>query len=278
MGIVTLLLIIINSTVTYKGLRNHSFFESYSFEIDRIFINKEYTRMITSGFLHVSWIHLIVNMLSLYFFSDALEIQMGLFKFLLIYFGSLLGGNILSLIVHKNHGSYSAVGASGAVSGIIFAAIALFPGFGIRLFGIPFSVPAWLYGIAFVLFAIYGIRSPKDNIGHEAHLGGALTGLIIAIIMEPSSLVYNYLTILIILVPSVIFIYFIITKPAFLSIDNYFHKEKKNFYSIEHRYNAEKADVQRKVDMILEKIHRKGMESLSKKEKEILEEYSRKGR
>lgn len=278
MGIVTLLLIIINSVVTYKGLKNHGFFENYSFEIDKVFINKEYTRMITSGFLHVSWIHLIVNMLSLYFFSNALEVQMGLLKFLLIYFGSLLGGNIFSLIVHKNHGSYSAVGASGAVSGIIFAAIALFPGFGIRFFGIPFSVPAWLYGIAFVLYAIYGIRSPKDNIGHEAHLGGALTGLIIAIIMEPSSLVYNYLTILIILVPSIIFIYFIITKPEFLYIDNYFHKEQRNFYSIEHRYNAEKADVQRKVDRILEKIHRKGLESLSKKEKEILEEYSRRGR
>jgi hypothetical protein len=139
-------------------------------------------------------------------------------------------------------------------------------------------VPAWLYGIAFVLYTIYGIRSPKNNIGHEAHLGGALAGLIIAIIMEPSSLVYNYLTILIILVPSVIFIYFIISKPEFLSIDNYFHKEQQNFYSIEDRYNAEKADVQRKVDMILEKIHRKGMGSLSKKEKEILEEYSRRGR
>ena len=278
MGIITLLLIIINAVVTYKGLRDHGFFERYAFEVDKIFINKDYTRLITSGFLHVSWIHLIVNMLSLYFFSDALEMQMGLLKFLLIYFGSLLGGNIFSLIVHKNHGSYSAVGASGAVSGIIFGAIALFPGFGIRFFGIPFSVPAWLYGIAFVLYTIYGIRSARDNIGHEAHLGGALTGLIIAIIMEPSSLVYNYLTILIILVPSVIFIYFIITKPAFLSIDNYFHKEKKNFYSIEHRYNAVKADVQRKVDMILEKIHRKGLESLSKKEKEILEEYSRRGR
>ncbi len=278
MGIVTLLLIIINSIVTYKGLRDHRFFERYSFEVDKIFISKEYTRMITSGFLHVSWIHLIVNMLSLYFFSDALEMQMGLFRFLLIYFGSLLGGNIFSLIVHKNHGSYSAVGASGAVSGIIFAAIALFPGFGISFFGIPFSVPAWLYGIAFVLYTIYGIRSSRDNIGHEAHLGGALAGLIIAIIMEPSSLVYNYLTILIILIPSVIFIYFILTRPEFLHIDNHFRKAQQNFYSIEHKYNAEKADAQRKVDLILEKIHRKGLGSLSKKEQEILEEYSRRVR
>jgi membrane associated rhomboid family serine protease len=278
MGIATLLLIIITCFVTYKGLRNHRFFEQYSFEIDRIFINKEYTRMITSGFLHVSWIHLIVNMLSLYFFSDALEMQMGLLNFLLIYFGSLLGGNVFSLIVHKNHGSYSAVGASGAVSGIIFAAIALFPGFGISFFGIPFSVPAWLYGIAFVLFTIYGIRSSKNNIGHEAHLGGALAGLIIGIVMEPSSLVYNYPAILLILIPSVIFIYIILTKPGFLYVDNYFHKEQKNFYSIEHRYNAEKVDLQRKVDLILEKIHRKGLGSLSKKEKEILEEYSRRGR
>ena len=278
MGIVTLLLIIVNGITSYKGFKDQRFFDKYSFEVDKVLINKDYKRMITSGFIHVSWMHLIFNMLSLYFFSNALEIHLGLLKFLLIYFGSLLGGNLFSLVIHKNHGSYSSVGASGAVSGIIFSTIALFPGFGIGFFGIPFSIPAWLYGIAFILFSIYGIRSKKDNIGHEAHLGGALAGLLIAILMEPSSLRHNYVTILLIVLPSIVFIYFILKKPEFLYIDNYFRKEQRNFYSIEHKYNAEKADVQRKVDMILEKIHRKGLESLSKKEKEILEEYSRRGR
>ncbi|MBX2924576.1 MAG: rhomboid family intramembrane serine protease [Chitinophagaceae bacterium] len=274
MEIVTWMLIAANIIVSYTGFKDPAFFARYSFEVDKILIYKDYKRIITSGFLHVSWMHLIFNMLSLYFFSGGLESYLGVFKFLVIYFGSLVCGNLFSLFVHKKHDSYSSVGASGAVCGIIFAAIALFPGLNIGLFFIP--IPAWIYGIVFVLYSIYAIRSRKENIGHEAHLGGALAGLIIAILMEPSALLTNYITILLIFVPSAAFIYIILTKPQMLYIDNYFHRTNRNFYSIDHSYNAQKMDVQKRVDKILEKIHQKGMKSLTQREREILDEYSKK--
>src|SRR5215216_4521890 len=194
-GIIALLLIIANVIFSYKGFTNQSFFDGYKFEVDRILINKDYKRLITSGFLHVSWLHLIFNMLSLFVFSGLIEFYLGEMKFLVIYFVSLIGADLFSLFVHRNHGDYSSVGASGAISGIVFASIALFPGMSIGLFII--SMPAWLYGIVYIAFSIYGIRSNKNNIGHEAHLGGAIIGMLVVLIMEPAAFLENYLTILV---------------------------------------------------------------------------------
>lgn len=273
-GIIGIILIISNLAFSYKGFKNQQFFDGYKFEVDRILINKDYKRLITSGFLHVNWTHLLFNMFSLFAFSSGLESLLGGAKFLLIYIVSLLGGDLLCLFIHKNHGDYSAVGASGAISGIIFASIALFPGLGIGLFGFPISIPAWLYGILYVLFSIYGIKSKKDNIGHEAHLGGALVGMVVAILIQPTALVENYLPISIIFVPTLAFIYFIFTRPQVLLIDNYFYKAKQDFYSIDHEYNSTKAQHQAQVDNILDKINKRGLSSLTAKEKEILKKFS----
>src|ERR1700733_117768 len=140
-GIIGIIILIANIAFSYKGFTSKRFFESYKFEVDKILINKDYKRLVTSGFLHVSWMHLIFNMLSLFLFSRMLESFIGGFQFLLIYMISLVGGNLLALLVHKNHGDYSSVGASGAVCGIIFASIALFPGFSIGFFILPISIP-----------------------------------------------------------------------------------------------------------------------------------------
>lgn len=277
-GIVGLSLIIANVAISYKGFKNQLFFESYLFRVDRILLNKDYKRFITSGFLHVGWTHLIFNMISLFAFSGLIEIYLGGVKFLIIYFVSLVGGNLFSLLVHRNHGDYISVGASGAICGVIFASIALFPGMGIGFFGLPFSIPGWLYGILFVLYTIYGIKSKKENIGHEAHLGGALVGMLVALCMEPFAFVENYLTILTIALPTIIFIYIIITRPQVLLIDNLYFRDHSDFYSIDHKYNADRNKKQKEVDRILDKINQKGIGSLSKKEREKLNEYSRSSR
>jgi membrane associated rhomboid family serine protease len=273
-GIIGLILIIANIAFSYKGFINDAFFDGYKFEIDRILINKDYKRLITSGFLHVGWVHLIFNMLSLYAFSELIESSLGGLKFSIIYFTSLVGGNLLSLLVHRNHGDYNSVGASGAVCGIIFASIALFPGMGIGFFGIPYSIPSWLYGALYVLYSIYGIKSQKDNIGHEAHLGGALIGMTVALIMVPAALAENYCTILIIAIPTIAFIYLIATRPHILLVDNFYFKKQKKYYSIDHKYNEEKNNTQKEIDKILDKISDKGMDSLSTKDKEKLKQYS----
>jgi membrane associated rhomboid family serine protease len=269
-----LLLILLNFFVSYRGFINTLLFDNYKFEVDKIFINKDYKRLVTSGFFHVSWPHLIFNMISLYAFAGLLEAQLGGLYFAIIYFASLIGGNLVALLVHKHHGDYSAVGASGAVCGLIFASVALFPGFGIGFWGLP-SVPGWLYGILFVIFSIYGIRSKKDNIGHEAHLGGALVGMLVSILMYPSALMENYLPILVILVPTIVFIYLIITKPQVLYVDNFFFKTHRTYYNIDEKYNVQKLNKQKELDRLLDKISKKGMNSLTAKEKQQLEEYSK---
>src|SRR5215213_4663240 len=103
-GIVGIILIIANVVFSYKGFTNQLFFESYMFEVDKILIKKDYKRIFSSGFLHVSWTHLIFNMISLLAFSGLIESALGGFKFLLIYFVSLAGGNLFSLLIHRNHG------------------------------------------------------------------------------------------------------------------------------------------------------------------------------
>ena len=276
MGTISLSIIIFTVVFSYQGLRHHSIMHRFAFRVDAVLQRHQYKRLVTSGFLHVSWTHLLLNMISLYAFSGILETYLGVLPFLFIYFTSLAGGNLFALLVHRNNGSYSAVGASGAVSGIIFASIALFPNMGIGFFGLPFSIPSWFYGMAFVLYSIYGIRSQRDNIGHEAHLGGALMGMMTALLLHPQAFSENYLIILAISVPTLVFIYAIITRPHFLLVDNYFFKKRQTqYYSIDHRYNAEKRNRQQEVDAILEKIHKKGMKSLTARERELLSQYSK---
>ncbi len=274
-GIASLLIIIINIVFSYNGFLKKSFFEKYKFNVYEILENKEYIRLISSGFLHVSWTHLLFNIVSLYSFSQIIETSLGSINFLLIYFGSLIGGDLLSLYIHRYHSDYSSVGASGAICGIIFACIALFPEIGIGPMFLPIHIPGWIYGLVYVLFSIYGIRSKDDNIGHEAHLGGALIGLIISIIIEPSSLSENYWIILLITIPCIVFIYLILTKPHILLVDNLFFKKQDNYYNIDHKYNAEKIASQKEIDTILEKINKKGINSLNKTEQAKLDKFSK---
>ncbi|TGD57905.1 rhomboid family protein [Flavobacterium humi] len=270
------IIIIANGLISYKGFKERSFLEKYKFEVDSILVRKEYFRLVSSGFLHVDWMHLLLNMVTFYSFAELLSVTIGVFPFLLVYFGSLIGGNLFSLFIHKAYGDYSAVGASGAVCGVIFATIAMVPGIETSLFILPIYVPGWLFGLLFVGITLYGIKSKRDNIGHEAHLGGAFLGMIIAIILNPGVISVNYIPILVVTIPTLLFIILIINKPHLLLIESdIFFKTKKKYYSIEHRYNEQKVNQQKEIDEILEKIGKKGINSLTAKEKEKLEEFSK---
>ena len=272
-GILGFLLIIINVLVSYKGMKNRAFFDGYKFEVDPVLKGRDYKRLVTSGFLHVSWMHLIFNMIALFMFSPALEFVFGAVGYLVIYFGSLVCGKLLALLIHRNHGDYSSAGASGAIAGLMFAFIAVDPYSSLGLFFIP--LPAWIWGILYMIFSMYAIRSRRDNIGHESHLGGAITGMLLAMAMRPQVLVQNYLVILLIAVPAIVFIVVIIRKPYMFLIDNQFFKTHQHFYSIDHKYNAERARKQQEIDRLLDKISKRGMGSLSRQEKEMLEAYSK---
>jgi membrane associated rhomboid family serine protease len=264
--VISFLLIILTALVSYRGFKDHFFFEKYEFGVDKVKLYRDYKRLITSGFLHVNWMHLIFNMLGLFFFAGSLP----WLTLLLIYFASMVGGNLLSLIVYKNQGDYSSVGASGAVNGIIFATIALDPNIRVMF------MPGWLFGLVYIGLTIWGVRSKRDNIGHEAHLGGAIIGMLLAVAMYPAALRENYITILIIAIPTLVFIYLIITRPHILLVDNLFFKTHTDHYSIDHRYNESKYSQQQEIDRILDKISKRGINSLSQKEKKMLKDYSKK--
>ena len=273
-GIISLFIIVATCLVSYKGFKDHPLYDQYAFRVDNILLYKDYKRIVTAGFLHVNWMHLIFNMLAFYFFSTGLESSIGGLNFLIIYFAGLIGGNLLTLLLHKDDGGYSSVGASGAIAGVIFTTIALVPGMKIGLLFLPISIPAWLFGLLYTLYSIYGIRSNKDNIGHDTHLGGALVGMAVGLIMYPSALLTNYVTILIISLPAIIFIILIIKKPSVLLIDNLFYTRNKRL-NVEDRYNLKKRAKEQEIDDILEKIHTKGMSSLTRKERMMLKEFSK---
>lgn len=138
---------------------------------------------------------------------------------------------------------------------------------------LPLSLPAWAFGLGYVLFTIFGVKANWGNTNHASHLGGALIGILLAVGFYPQIAAENYLPVLCISLPAVAFILYILYKPESLLIDSF--SKKKDHYSIDHIYNYQRAKQQSNIDSILEKIHRKGIKSLTRKEKEILETYSK---
>lgn len=210
---IPLLIIILTAISSYIGFNNRDFFDRYKFNIGAILGKpKQWDRLITSASLHGDYMHLIFNMMTLYFFSDIVLSVFGLWKYLAIYFLSIVGGGLLSLWVHRKDYYYSAIGASGGVVGILFASIALNPHIGIYMFFIPIPIPGWIFGIAYLAFSVYGMQKQTGNIGHDAHLGGAAVGLLMAISFAPLLLQMNALYIGIMIVPLIVLAYFVWRK------------------------------------------------------------------
>lgn len=205
MDIYLLVIIGINALVSFKGFNDPEFFRRYEFHIGSI-KGGEQLRMLTSGFLHVDATHLIFNMLTLYFFAPVVSQSLGDMYLLYIYFGSLIGGNLLTLYLHKDDYYYRAVGASGAVTGIIYSSILLYPEMTLGLFFV-IPVPGYLFGIGYLLYSIYGMRAKNDNIGHTAHFGGAIAGYLITLAKEPSMLVTNTKMVVLLTIPIIILFY-----------------------------------------------------------------------
>lgn len=274
MDLFTIILIAANVLISYKGFNDPAFFERNLFEVGKVLRRKEYGRLFMSGFLHVDWTHLLFNMFSFYSFSISLERYLGSVEVAVIYFASLFGGDLLAMFIHRNHPNYRAVGASGAVSGIIFAAIAIFPGIQVSIFLIPIGIPGWLFGACYVLYSMYGIRSSTGNIGHEAHLGGALVGLLTAILLVPAVLTENTLPVVLIGLLGLVFLLIMIMRPAILKSGGAMARRNQDNLTQDDRYNTRKDEEQRVIDAILDKVRRDGMESLTPQEKRILDSLS----
>ena len=201
--IATIALIAANVLVSIKGFNDLSFFERYKFGIGPIKAGQK-DRMVTSGFLHVDFTHLLFNMITLYFFADRVINWFGPGKFLVIYFVSLIARSLLALFFHKDEPHYSAVGASGAVTGILYAAILLEPSMELYLMFIPIPIPAYVLGIGYLLYSIYGMKNRLGNIGHTAHFGGAIGGFAMTLLFAPDLLFTETLMVVLLAIPIVI--------------------------------------------------------------------------
>ena len=205
MSTALLLLIAFNVLMSYKGFSNIGFFERYKFSISAL-NQKQYFRLVSSGFLHVDSAHLVFNMFALYMFGDYVIQNTGVYLFVLIYMFSLLAGNIFTYINHKKEPSYSAVGASGAVSGIVYSSILLFPQMQLVLILFPIPMPGYVFGILYLFYTLFGIKSRNDNIGHTAHFGGAIAGFAITIIIFPKLIYMQTYLIILMLIPLIVYL------------------------------------------------------------------------
>ena len=184
---ITILLIAANAIFSFIGFSNSTLMYKtigWPYYEKR---EKQYYRFITSGFLHADWMHLIFNMFTLFFFGRNIEIIFsaaglgGDIAYLALYFLALIAADIPSYLKHQDNEEYRSLGASGAVSAVVFASIIFTPWGQIGIYGIPISM--LLYAILYLVYCIYMSKKSADNVNHDAHLWGSIFGLVFTILL-----------------------------------------------------------------------------------------------
>jgi membrane associated rhomboid family serine protease len=152
-----------------------------------VYRKKDFYTVITSGLIHNDWMHLFFNMFSYYYFAFHLEKIIGHWQFALLYVLSLILSDLPTIYKHRNNYRYVCLGASGAVSAVVFSSILYNPvDSSIGILFIPIGIPSIIYGVLYLIYCSYASKHAQDNINHDAHLFGALSGLLITLILHPS--------------------------------------------------------------------------------------------
>ncbi|MBL7967951.1 MAG: rhomboid family intramembrane serine protease [Prolixibacteraceae bacterium] len=188
----TILLIAITVAVSYAAFNSPKLMDRLQFNASRIVYKKEYHRLVTHAFVHANWEHLLVNMIVLFSFGRAIETYFKFYfgnnhilYFFLLYFGGIIVSNIYALIKHHKNYFYNAVGASGAVASVLFAAIFFEPWQEVLFFGIlPF--PGIVFAGLYLAYSYYMSNKEKDNVAHDAHFLGAVFGFIFPVLLDPA--------------------------------------------------------------------------------------------
>lgn len=185
----TLALIVANLTASLYALAiDQRFVGEFSFHVGAIARRKQHYRIFTSSFLHGDLFHLLFNMMTLFFFGPTVERILGTDGFLVVYFGAILTSGIVSFYVRKNELDYSSIGASDGVSGVVLAFCVFFPFSPIYFMFVPFGIPAIIYGVLFMAISAGMMGQHGGRIAHEGHLGGALAGVVLTLLMKPAAL------------------------------------------------------------------------------------------
>ncbi len=151
----------------------------------RVVEKKEYYRLLTAGWVHGDVAHLLFNMLSLYFFAGIVEQALGTLGFLLLYVSAIVVGFVPTVVRHRGDRHYRSLGASGAVSAVIFSAIVVNPGLSMFLLFVPIPIPGWLFALAYLAYSAYSAHRGAGNINHDAHFTGAVYGVALTLVLEP---------------------------------------------------------------------------------------------
>ena len=185
---ITLAIIIFTCLVSISAFSNAKLMDDLIFYAPAIDKRRQYYRFLSHGFLHADYLHLAFNMFALYSFGQAVETMLysneclfeskGKLFYILLYIGGLIVASVPDYLRHKNNHNYRSLGASGAVSGVIFAAIALLPQLPIRFLFIPIDIPGYVFGLLYLVISAYLDRRGGGNINHSAHFWGAAFGLI----------------------------------------------------------------------------------------------------
>lgn len=182
----TLIIVIATAIISISGFNNHKLMDDLIFYPPAITRRNQWYRMITHGFIHADPVHLIFNMLALYSFGENVEVlfvqffgSIGKIIYLLLYFSALVIASVPDLIKYRNSYHYRSLGASGAVSAVIFASILIFPTGGIGFAFIPgVSIPGYIFAVIYLVISSILAKRGRDNIGHTAHITGAIYGLL----------------------------------------------------------------------------------------------------
>ena len=186
-GLGALVIFALTIIISVIGLKSPGLIEKMVLRPYRLVRNREYDRLITSGFVHADFAHLIFNMLTFYFFAFGLERSIGTVSFLALYFIGLIFSNTGSFFKHRNNPEYATLGASGAILAVLFASIVYRPEQKLFVFPIPVPIPAPLFAVGYLAYSYYAARNSKGRINHDAHIGGALTGLAFVAVTDPSA-------------------------------------------------------------------------------------------
>ena len=152
-----------------------------------LFRNREYHRLITSGFVHADLGHLIFNMITFWAFAFTLERVIGSVRFVALYFIAMVLSEIGTCIKHRDNSNYASLGASGAILGVLFASIVYFPDQRLFIIPIPVPIPAPLFAVGYLAYSYWSSRQSRGRINHDAHIGGALTGLAFVAVTDPGA-------------------------------------------------------------------------------------------
>lgn len=195
---VTLIIIGLCAVVSLAGFNNNDLFSKYSFSPFRVGEHREWYRIFTHAFLHADWMHLFVNMFVLFSFGRAVEAGFSYifgstasFYYILLYIGGVAFAALPSMKRYRYEPFYRSVGASGAVSAVLFSSIVIMPLNKIYIFFIPIGIPAFIFGPLYIALEVYLDRRGGTNVAHHAHYWGAIFGLAFTIVLEPS-LILNF--------------------------------------------------------------------------------------